>query len=301
MLLSTLSVNSVFASSEITRIKMLIGQLGMKTKLEKVSPDIDPKALVGLLERDGAAIVEDALDQKQLQQMNAEVEDIITATAPGLRHATNDFFVEFYGENTIRLDGMPAKSKTFLEIMQWPLMLGVADELLLPNCEDYLFNTGQLIQIGPQETAQDLHRDEDAWRFFKNPKPLLQVEAMFALSDFTKANGATQVVPGSHLWTDDREPTAAEVTQAEMAAGSALVYLGKTLHGGGANNTNDEWRRGLFFGLVVGWLRTEENTFLTVPIEEVRKMPVRCQELLGYKAHEGVGVVDVGSPMSLLS
>lgn len=294
-------MNRVFASSEITRIKMLVGQLGMKTKLEKVSSDIDPKALVGLLEGDGAAIVEDALDQKQLQQMNAEVEDIITATAPGLRHATNDYFVEFYGKNTIRLDGMPAKSKTFLEIMQWPLMLGVADELLLPNCEDYLFNTGQLIQIGPQETAQDLHRDEDAWRFFKNPKPLLQVEAMFALSDFTKANGATQVVRGSHLWPSDREPTAAEVTQAEMAAGSALVYLGKTLHGGGANNTNDEWRRGLFFGLVVGWLRTEENTFLTVPIEEVRKMPVRCQELLGYKAHEGVGVVDVGSPMSLLS
>ena len=194
----------------------------------------------------------------------------------------------------------PPRSKTFLEVMQSRLITGVADELLRPNCEDYLLNTGQLIQIGPGETAQLLHRDEDAWNFFKPPKPLLEVEAMFALTDFTIANGATQVVPGSHQWPAEREPRPDEITQAEMNAGSALFYLGTTLHGGGANTTENEWRRGMFFGFVVGWLRTEENVFLTVPIEEVRKMPVRVQELLGYKAHGGIGVVDVGSPMALL-
>lgn len=271
----------------------------MKPKLEKVDCDIDPKELSGLLERDGAAIVEGALEQKKLTALNSEVDDVIAATAPGLRHAASDYFVEFFGTNTIRLDGMPVKSKTFLEIMQWPLILGVADELLLPNCESYLMNTGQLIQIGPDETAQDLHRDEDAWSFIKDPKPLLQVEAMFALSNFTTANGATQVVPGSHLWPADRRAKPEEIIQAEMSAGSALMYLGSALHGGGANNT-DRSRRGLFFGLLIGWLRTEENMFLTVPIEEARKMPTRCQELLGYKAHEGIGVVDVGSPMVLL-
>jgi hypothetical protein len=57
----------------------------------------------------------------------------------------------------------------------------------------------------------------------------------------------------------------------------------------------------MFFGYVVGWLRTEENTFLTVPIDEVKKMPTRVQELLGYKAHRAIGVVDVGSPMVLLA
>ena len=72
------------------------------------------------------------------------------------------------------------------------------------------------------------------------------------------------------------------------------------LHGGGANTTTSEWRRGMFFGLVVGWLRTEENFFLTVPIDKVRTMPKRAQELLGYKAHCGIGVVDVGSPMVML-
>ena len=85
-----------------------------------------------------------------------------------------------------------------------------------------------------------------------------------------------------------------------MRAGSALFYLVTTIHGGGANDTKDEWRRGMFFGFVVGWLRTEENIFLTVPMEKVKEMPLRVQELLGYKAHVGIGVADVGSPMALL-
>ena len=208
--------------------------------------------------------------------------------------------VEFYGHSTVRIDGLPAKSRTFLEVMLSPLLLEAADHFLLPNCQDYLFNTGQLIQIGPDETAQRLHRDEDAWSQVPAPRPQLEVEAMFALSDFTAANGATRVVPGSHRWPLQRAPEPEDIIQAEMQAGSALFYLGSTIHGGGANRTADERRRGMFLGYVVGWLRTEENTFLTVPIDKVRAMPRRVQELLGYKAHRAIGVVDVGSPMKLL-
>ncbi len=124
---------------------------------------------------------------------------------------------------------------------------------------------------------------------------------MFALTDFTIDNGATQVVPGSHKWPPDREAKPQEILRAEMKAGSALFYLGLTMHGGGSNSTENEWRRGMFFGYVVGWLRTEENTFLTVPMEQVKQMPTRVQELLGYKPHVGIGVADVGSPMALLA
>jgi ectoine hydroxylase-related dioxygenase (phytanoyl-CoA dioxygenase family) len=109
------------------------------------------------------------------------------------------------------------------------------------------------------------------------------------------------VVPGSHRWDAERKARPDEVTQAEMKAGSALFYLGTAIHGGGANTTSDQFRRGMFLGYVVGWLRTEENTFLTVPLEKVRDMPTRAQELLGYKAHGAIGVVDVGSPMALLN
>ena len=85
-----------------------------------------------------------------------------------------------------------------------------------------------------------------------------------------------------------------------MSAGSALFYLGSVLHGGGANRTSQEQRRGMFVGYVVGWLRTEENSFLTVPRDRVRSLPLRVRELLGYKAHSAIGVADVGDPMALL-
>ena len=272
----------------------------MTNSLAKVDVSIDTYELVEIIERDGAAIVHNALDERQLREINQEVNETIAATAPGLRNPTSDFFVEFYGSQTIRLDGLPGVSTTFWEIMEDSFMTRLADTLLLPNCEDYLLNTGQIIQIGPGESSQFLHRDEDAWSYYKPPKPLLEVEAMFALTDFTIENGCTQVVPGSHKWDPEREALPHEIQRAEMSAGSALVYLGNTVHGGGANTTTDTWRRGMFFGFVVGWLRTEEACLLTVPIEKVREMPTRVQELLGYKAHEGIGVVDVGSPMVLL-
>lgn len=247
-------------------------------------------------------IMEDALDLLQLQKLNDELDGRIAATPPGIEHPDHDFFVEFYGTSTIRVDGLPGKSTAFIDLMLSPLLTEVADHFLLPNCKDYLFNTGQVIEIGPGETAQMLHRDEDAWKDCPKLKPELEVEveAMFALTDFTTMNGATHVIPGSHRWPPDRVARPEESVQAEMKAGSAVFYLGSTLHGGGSNRTEKEQRRGMFLGYVVGWLRTEENMFLSVPIEHVRDMPVRAQELLGYKSHAGIGVVDVGSPMKLL-
>ena len=129
---------------------------------------------------------------------------------------------------------------------------------------------------------------------------MLGVSTIWALDEFTDRNGATEVVPGSHRWDEERAPEAHEIALAEMPAGSAVFYLGSTLHGGGANRTETERRRGMFLGFCLGWLRTEENTFLTTPIEAVREMPRRVQELLGYESHLGIGVVDVGSPMKLL-
>ena len=253
-----------------------------------------------ILNRDGAVVVEGAIEPGMVAALNADLDGFVEDLGVGLRNPASDFFVDFYGASTVRIDGLPAKSPAFLEVMQLPLLQNVADILLKRNCEDYLLNTAQLIEIRPGQAAQEIHYDELSWSYMPKDKPLLQVEAMFALTDFTKENGATQVVPGSHLWEPGREPEPEEILQAGMPAGSALFYLGTTLHGGGANTTEDVRRRGMFIGFVVGWLRTEENCFLTVPIEAAKTMPVRVQELLGYKPHFAIGVVDVGSPMALL-
>lgn len=277
----------------------------MAAEIERINSSASSGHLCMLLERDGAVIVENILDPGQLANLNSELDRFVARVDPGLRNPTTQEMIDFYGLSTVRIDGLPAKSKTFLDVMLLPQLCETADHFLLSNCKDYLLNTGQLIQIGPGESSQQLHRDESAWdeqtSVLPWPRPALQIEAMFALTDFTAANGATQVVPGSHHWPLDREAKTEEITRAEMKAGSALFYLGSAIHGGGANETTDQHRRGMFLGYVVGWLRTEENMFLTVPIENVRSMPVRTQELLGYKAHGSIGVVDVGSPMVLLN
>lgn len=121
-------------------------------------------------------------------------------------------------------------------------------------------NTGQVMIIGPGEKAQWLHRDADNWPLILGPtaKPVT-VSCMFALSEFTAENGATRVVPGSHKWDDfTRKAVDSEVTQAVMPAGSALIYSGTVLHGGGANTTNAEWREGMHLSFLVGWLTPEE-------------------------------------------
>ena len=270
----------------------------MTIELKIIESASDTSGLAEALKADGAAIVKRALSPAQLTTLNEDFDQALDGIEPGLRNPQSEFFVEFYGSKTIRIDGLPGKSKAFVDLLEDSFMTRIADRLVLPHCQHYLLNTGQLIQIGPGESDQWLHRDENAWSHFAPPH-ILQVEAMFALTRFTRENGCTRVVPGSHLWEQDREAKEDEVGRAEMDAGDALVYLGSTIHGGGANSTSDEWRRGMFFGLVVGWLRTEENLYLSVPFEKVRAMPEIVRQRLGYRAHDGIGVVDVGDPMVL--
>lgn len=271
-------------------------------------PDVPMEKLFEALDRDGCAIVEGALSRDQVAGLNNDFDELVASTAPGVPQAPDKFIQKFYGFKTIRFDGLPGKSKTYVDMLGNNLLLSVADHYLKPHCVHYLLNTAQLIQIGPGEKAQALHRDEVAWPEHKDTMledrfsaPQLEVEAVFALSDFTAENGGTRVVPGSHKWPQKRKPKAHEIVQAEMPAGSAVFYLGSTVHGGGANTTTGESRRGMFTGLVQGWLRTEENFFLSTPIEAVKEMPERIQGLLGYDNYLGIGVVNVGSPRVLLA
>ncbi len=140
------------------------------------------------------------------------------------------------------------------------------------------------------------------------PHPELQLASMVALVDFTADNGATRVAPGSNHWELDRLPEPDDLVAAEMSAGSALVYLGSTIHAGGANVTTDQWRRGMHLSYVLGWLRTEENHYLTTPPEIARTLPRAAQELLGYAAHDAIadaggylGTVELRDPVDLLA
>jgi ectoine hydroxylase-related dioxygenase (phytanoyl-CoA dioxygenase family) len=136
----------------------------------------------------------------------------------------------------------------------------------------------------------------------------VQVASVLALVDFTADNGATRVAPGSHLWGRDRVAEPDELVPAEMPAGSAVIYLGSTIHGGGANTTDDVTRQGMHVSYCLGWLHTEENQYLATPLETVRTLPRESQALLGYAIHDALavgggylGAVELQDPVELLA
>ena len=60
----------------------------------------------------------------------------------------------------------------------------------------------------------------------RNPLFTVMVGCLIAASKTTIKNGATRVIPGSHLWEDGRAPKPEDAVYAEMEPGSALFTLG---------------------------------------------------------------------------
>jgi ectoine hydroxylase-related dioxygenase (phytanoyl-CoA dioxygenase family) len=257
----------------------------------------DPDAVTEVLRREGAVIVEDVLSAEVVRRVNEEVEEAVAAADPD-QAFFNPVLSAFHGPCTKQVAGVPGISRTFaVDVMCHPLYLALCDRILLPSCARYQLNLGHLLQRGPGAEDQWLHRDEVVWSDVPVPHPELQVASVIAFVDFTRANGATRVVPGSHRW-DDRALPVVEQMQAEIApeqlayaempAGSAVVYLGSTIHGAGGNST-DTPRRGAHLSFTLGWLRTEENNYLSSPPGYAATLPQLAQELLGYAVHDSIG------------
>ncbi len=263
-------------------------------------------AVVAELQASGGVIVEGLLGPELLAQLNTDVDPLLERTG-ATDTAINPLISAFFGDKVRHVSGLAGKSPMFAEeVMCHPLLLSICDQVLLPNCADYRLNLGHLMDRGPGSERQYIHRDELVWVHYRDPKPDIQVATMVALVDFTRENGATCVVPGSHRWPADREVQEEERAYAEMQAGSAVIYLGSTLHAGGTNNS-DGWRRGVHMSYCLGWLRTEENNVLAVPPEKARQLSRRAQELLGYGVHDAIedmggylGMLDMHQPTDLL-
>jgi ectoine hydroxylase-related dioxygenase (phytanoyl-CoA dioxygenase family) len=240
------------------------------------------------LEADGYCIVKDMLSAADLAAARASVLEILAATPSG-RNA-------FEGFRTQRVYALFAKTRAFDLPAVHPLLLGVLDRLL----GHYQLSAPTGIQIGPGEKAQILHRDDGIYPL---PRDFASVvmNTMWALDDFTEANGATRFVPGSHHWIDRLPAEDDKVVYAEMSAGSVAFYGGRIWHGGGANTT-DRPRLGVILEYAAAWLRAQENHLLAVPREIVAELPERLQELLGYNVYPPfVGYVDGRHPRRYIS
>jgi ectoine hydroxylase-related dioxygenase (phytanoyl-CoA dioxygenase family) len=262
--------------------------------------------VVTVLRRDGAVIVEDMLPEPVFQELLADLRVLLDVSPVGKAGQL--------GEYTRRCGGLMAKSVHTAELLTHPILLGVSERFLVTD-QPYVFWNNQVerrlyaklqlsiahaLEILPGERAQPLHRD-DAVHHRKHPGPETQVILVYACADFTENNGATHVVLGSHLWDPRRAPKPEESVQARMKRNSGLIYLSSLFHGGGANRTLNELRTSIRMSLIPGHLRQEENQYLAIPIEVVKRFPLKVQALLGYvTSPPACGVVEEQEPLFLL-
>ncbi len=198
------------------------------------------------------------------------------------------------GYNTKRIYNLLAKDPAFWEMPAHDAVLPVVTNLI----DRWAILSGTTaMNIGPGEELQGMHTDEGNITLPRPRQPLMAV-TIWALSDFTADNGATRIVPGSHK--ADREPRADEIDDAipaEMPAGSVMIMHGGMWHCGGPNTTEDQWRMGANIQYCVGWMRGQQNHYLSLQPETVQAMPKRLQQLAGFGLHKGaMGHIDGASP-----
>lgn len=241
-------------------------------KLETLPATASTEEILHVLKRDGALILTGVLTPEDLAQVRAETMPYIDATPNGAD--------DFVGHNTTRTGALVARSAKCRELASHPKIVSAAETFLKPFCERIQLHLTQVIRIRPGQTAQPVHRDRWAWgTHLKDIEP--QFNTIWAISDFTKENGATQVCPGSLDWPDDYQAKDEEIGYAEMPAGSVLVYSGGVFHGGGANVSNGD-RVGINITYTLGWLRQEENQYLSCPPEIAKTLSPDLQALIGY-------------------
>lgn len=272
-------------SSQANRIKDM-------QKIQHLTADASAECINATLERDGCVVIENLLPASVVDTIARELGNSFDAAKSGSGR--------FVGYNTRRLGSILRKSGSACQMLAEPKVVAAMENMLLPWCNSIQLNLSQGVSIYPGQKAQILHRDDELFpvRSFGGE---LMANAMWALCDFTAENGATQVVPGSHRWDREREPKPEEVVAAEMPKGSALLYRGSLIHGGGENRT-DAPRPGVIFGYNLGWLRQGENQYLAYPPEVARFLPDHVQRLIGYTVHRpNLGLYECVDPQQLLS
>ncbi|KIW36024.1 uncharacterized protein PV06_11252 [Exophiala oligosperma] len=268
--------------------------------------------VVESLIRNGGCFLRGMIDQQSIDAMLNDVQPYIDADVP--------WEGDFFPKETRRVNGLPAKSPLYTEmVLGHPLFTAVSNDLLTTRTSTWIgdkqehyvsppyLNSTSVLAIGPGARAQQLHRD-DSLHHTKLPKITSDqytkdrdtaLGIFLAASKATVANGATRFIPGSHLDASDYGPgDESKVVYAEMEPGDAFLMLASCFHGGSANTTTDQPRKLFGSFMCRGYLRQEENQFLANPIEEVKKMPESIQRMIGYSVSSPYcGWVDLKDPI----
>lgn len=189
----------------------------------------------------------------------------------------------FYGERTKRFGRLLIRSPLTRDLVMHPLILGICERLLAPWCDTIQLNLTQALALHPGALPQFPHRDQDMWRGAIGETEYL-VNVMWPFTRYSKENGATLIWPGSHGAKALQPESDAKPFAAELEPGSALLFLGSTLHGAGGNDSEDV-RRGAIISYCLGWLKPYENQWLAYPPEVARSFDDALAALVGYRQH----------------
>jgi len=236
----------------------------------------------------GFTIVERVIEPDLVDALNEALLRLETALA--IRPGAN----LFEGDHTIRIYNLLAHDRVFERIPVHPAVLPIVEQVLDRGC---LVSSLSSISIDPGEDAQPIHAD-DTLINLPRPHAALVCNSMWALTDFTAENGATRVVPGSHLLAEKPEFGRDYATiPAEMPKGSVLIWNGSLWHGGGAN-LSGERRVGIAMNYCAGFIRQQENQQLGIPLERVRGFAPRLKELAGFGTYKNlIGHIEKRSPI----
>lgn len=252
---------------------------------------VDLEAHKQRMTRDGYTIVERAIEPDLIDALNealARLERDLDA-----KPAMNGF----EGHHTVRIYNLLAYGAPFDRIPVHPAVLPIVESILDAEC---LVSSLSSIAIDPGESAQPIHSDDMVIPLAK-PHAALICNSMWALTDFTEANGATRLVPGTHTRESPDYGGAYDTIAAEMPKGSVLIWDGALWHGGGANRS-DARRTGIAMNYCAGFIRQQENQQLGVPAEIARGYSSRLQQLMGYGVYRGlIGHIDKHAPAQLLN
>lgn len=224
---------------------------------------------------EGWCVIPDAMPPEQVAALDQDLAEDFAETP----------FCEggFYGERTKRFGRLLARSAGAAEFVMHPLILGIAERVLLPWCECIQLNLTQAIALHPGALPQLPHRDQDMWRGGQGEAEYL-VNVMWPFTPYRAENGATLIWPHSHGRRALDTGPASDPVAAELDPGAALLFLGSTLHGAGGNGTQAV-RRGMIVSYCLGWLKPYENPWLAYPPAVARAFAPELAALAGYRQH----------------
>lgn len=257
--------------------------------LAAFAPDAPIDEIMAAFQRDGAVIISRFLTPDQVRDLNADLDVVFGATPAGAQ-IDDEWVQAFHGPNTKRATNLITRCPAFREhVIDRDILHDVADATFREESGDWWLCTAQAIEIGPNSPAQILHRDCG-----NNPPiaalgpdgPEVISNFFLALTDFTLENGATRIIPGSHRvpFTESHDGAYEQSYYAPLRAGDVVFFGGKTIHGGGANVTRDQYRRSISMSPQPAWITPEEAYPFLIPMELVRTLSPRVQKMIGFRS-----------------